>query len=236
MTWSIVKPLGALIWRCSAETTPVVSVRSRPNGLPIATVGSPTCRPLDVPSCSGCRSTPLGSIFSSARSVDLSTPSDLAPRGVAPSPKRTLTFVAPSTTCALVAIVPSLSRTKPGAGRDALLLLRDAEVERAAGRALHDLGGDVRDAGRVALVDVARGQDAAGVLARVRGGERRLLDDGRGLVAAADVQHGHRAGHEAAADDAADEGYGKNRAGSLHRWGQASTRGISNSITGPKTS
>ena len=28
--------------RCLAETTPVVSVRSRPNGLPIATIGSPT--------------------------------------------------------------------------------------------------------------------------------------------------------------------------------------------------
>ena len=36
MTLSIAKPLGAWIWRCSAETTPVVSVRSSPNGLPIA--------------------------------------------------------------------------------------------------------------------------------------------------------------------------------------------------------
>ena len=35
-TLSIVKPLGAVIWRCSAEITPVVSVRSRSNGLPIA--------------------------------------------------------------------------------------------------------------------------------------------------------------------------------------------------------
>jgi hypothetical protein len=35
-TLSIVKPLGAVISRCSAEITPVVSVRSRSNGLPIA--------------------------------------------------------------------------------------------------------------------------------------------------------------------------------------------------------
>ena len=48
MTLSIVKPLGAVIERCSAETTPVVSVRSRPNGLPIASVGSPTWTPRGV--------------------------------------------------------------------------------------------------------------------------------------------------------------------------------------------
>ena len=38
----IVKPLGAEIWRWSAETMPAVTVRSRPKGLPIATTGSPT--------------------------------------------------------------------------------------------------------------------------------------------------------------------------------------------------
>jgi len=42
MTLSIVNPFGALISRCSAETIPVVTVRSSPNGLPIATTGSPT--------------------------------------------------------------------------------------------------------------------------------------------------------------------------------------------------
>ena len=36
MTSSIEKPLGEEISRCSALTTPVVSVRSRPNGLPMA--------------------------------------------------------------------------------------------------------------------------------------------------------------------------------------------------------
>ena len=42
ITWEMEKPLGAWIWRCSAETMPLVTVRSSPNGLPIATTGSPT--------------------------------------------------------------------------------------------------------------------------------------------------------------------------------------------------
>jgi len=46
-TLLIVKPLGAWIWRCRAEITPVVSVRSRSNGFPIAYTGSPTWAPLD---------------------------------------------------------------------------------------------------------------------------------------------------------------------------------------------
>ena len=50
MTPSISKPLGAWIERRVADTTPVVSVRSSPNGLPIAIVGSPTCTVRDVPS------------------------------------------------------------------------------------------------------------------------------------------------------------------------------------------
>ena len=41
----IVNPFGALIWRWTAETIPAVAVRSRPNGLPIATTGSPTLTP-----------------------------------------------------------------------------------------------------------------------------------------------------------------------------------------------
>ena len=43
ITLSISKSFGAWIWRCSADTTPVVSERGSPNGLPIAAVGSPTC-------------------------------------------------------------------------------------------------------------------------------------------------------------------------------------------------
>ena len=42
ITLEIEKPFGAWIWRCRAETMPLVTVRSRPKGLPIATTGSPT--------------------------------------------------------------------------------------------------------------------------------------------------------------------------------------------------
>ena len=65
------------IWRWTAEMTPVVSVRSRPNGLPIASAGSPTATSLEMPSSSACRSSPSGSTSSSARSVDGSAPGDL---------------------------------------------------------------------------------------------------------------------------------------------------------------
>src|SRR5829696_8862468 len=42
MTLLTEKPLGAVMRRCLADTMPVVSVRSRPNGLRIEIVGSPT--------------------------------------------------------------------------------------------------------------------------------------------------------------------------------------------------
>ena len=42
MTWSISTPLGARMWRPRPETMPRSAVRSRPNGLPIATAVSPT--------------------------------------------------------------------------------------------------------------------------------------------------------------------------------------------------
>ena len=42
----IEKPLGAVIVRPSAETMPLVTVPSSPNGLPMAIAGSPGCRVL----------------------------------------------------------------------------------------------------------------------------------------------------------------------------------------------
>ena len=73
-TLSMAKPFGALMRRWTAEMTPVVSVRSRPKGLPIAIVGSPTWAALLSPSCSGCRSSPEVSTRRTARSVDRSCP------------------------------------------------------------------------------------------------------------------------------------------------------------------
>ena len=53
ITSEIEKPLGAWIWRWSAETMPLVTVRSRAKGLPMATTGSPTCTLAESPSGSG---------------------------------------------------------------------------------------------------------------------------------------------------------------------------------------
>jgi hypothetical protein len=114
ITLSIAKPLGAVSFRWSAETTPVVSVRSSPNGLPIATVGSPTCTVSEFPSSSGLRSrfSASTSTRSRARSVSASFPIGVAAT-VWSSENVTRMSVAASTTCALVRISPSSSITKP---------------------------------------------------------------------------------------------------------------------------
>ncbi len=54
ITLVIEKPSGASIWRCRAETMPLVTVRSSPKGLPIATTGSPTSISEELPRVSGC--------------------------------------------------------------------------------------------------------------------------------------------------------------------------------------
>ena len=100
ITSSIEKPLGEAISRWSALTTPTVSVRSRPNGLPIAYAGSPTSTLLESASASGLRL--LAETFRSARSVEASSPTSLA-SSASPSPILALIWpLAPSTTCALV--------------------------------------------------------------------------------------------------------------------------------------
>ncbi len=96
-TLSIVKPLGAVIWRCSAEITPVVSVRSRSNGLPIAYTGSPTWTALESPSVSGCSVRPSVEMCSTARSLEGSLPTTLASTDL-PFSKLTVTLTAFSTT------------------------------------------------------------------------------------------------------------------------------------------
>ena len=100
MTSSIWNPSGAWMRRWSADTTPVVSVRSRPNGLPIATVGSPTFTSADEPSASGRSFAPSPSTRSSATSVDTSRPTISASR-TSSSANWTCTSRASWTTCAL---------------------------------------------------------------------------------------------------------------------------------------
>ena len=75
---AIVKLFGAVISRCSALTIPLVTVSSRPNGLPIATTPSPTWTALESPSWSGSSSEAGASTFSTARSVEGSVPTTRA--------------------------------------------------------------------------------------------------------------------------------------------------------------
>ena len=112
MTSEIVKPLGALIWRCRAEMMPEVTVRSSPYGLPIAIAPSPTLTSSELPSVRGLASTLEGSTERTATSVESSTPSTFA-GSASPSPNFTVTDEEPSTTCALVRTWPSLSMRIP---------------------------------------------------------------------------------------------------------------------------
>src|SRR4026207_415302 len=45
----IAKPFGDVIWRFSAETMPALALRSRPNGVPIATTPAPPPSPAEAP-------------------------------------------------------------------------------------------------------------------------------------------------------------------------------------------
>ena len=115
ITLSIVKLLGDWIWRWRAETIPAVTVRSRPNGLPIATTGSPTFTCEESPSGIGWSSFAGALTLSTAMSVDSSLPTTWAGIGDETSlrPSVTSTFEAPLTTWALVRMCPAWSITKP---------------------------------------------------------------------------------------------------------------------------
>ncbi len=97
MTWSIVKRFGAVMSRCTALTIPEVTVRSSPNGLPIATTGSPTATLSELPSGRGVSALAEASTRSTARSVDGSVPTTSA-LTVSRFEKLTVTSLAPSTT------------------------------------------------------------------------------------------------------------------------------------------
>ncbi len=113
ITFEIEKPLGAWIWRCSAETMPLVTVRSSPNGLPIATTGSPTWSWEECPSGSGWSWSAGASTLNSARSVAGSAPITRAVWVASEEPSLTWIRVAPETTWLLVRTWPSVSSTNP---------------------------------------------------------------------------------------------------------------------------
>src|SRR6478736_5667898 len=108
----IVKLFGACIDRWRALTIPLVTVSSRPNGLPIATTPCPTATASELPSVRGCRTELGASSFSTARSVEASLPTSVA-LYVAPFHIFTEMDCAPSTTCSFVITWPLSSRTKP---------------------------------------------------------------------------------------------------------------------------
>ena len=100
--------LGKL--RDRADTIPAVTVLSNPKGLPIAATHSPTFNLLESPIFKTGRS--LASILIMAMSVFLSEPRTL-PLNSRLSVKRTINSSAPSTTCALVMMIPSGETINP---------------------------------------------------------------------------------------------------------------------------
>ena len=133
---------------------PVVTVRSSPNGLPIATTGSPTSTFDESASVSGVSASGLASTLSRAMSVDGSLPTSVAFR-VSSFENRTSIEVAPSMTWKFVAMCPCLSSTKPDPSAVARLL----ELARDRGRG-GDRGRDLHDAGAAALVDLVHRERA----------------------------------------------------------------------------
>ena len=152
ITLEIEKPLGARISRATADTIPVVTVRVKPNGLPIATTGSPTCAELESPSGTGRALLILsGSTLSTARSVDGSRPLTVALTGSPSSSKLTVTSLGPSTTWRVGHDRAVVVHQEARAGGGALLLLRKAEER---GLLLHPARGDERHAATLFAVDL----------------------------------------------------------------------------------
>jgi hypothetical protein len=111
ITSSISRPVRARNERPSAEITPVVTVDSKPSGLPIATASWPRRKRLESPSVAAgrLRTAPARS---SARSVSGSSPSSRASM-LRPSGSVSRNSRAPSTTWLLVSTSPSGEMTTP---------------------------------------------------------------------------------------------------------------------------
>lgn len=94
------------------ETTPVVRVRSRPKGLPMAMARCPIRRSALLPSSTGMRLLPARSTRRTARSLGGSTPTRVASTSL-PSPRTTLMRSALAMTWWLVTMWPWSSQRKP---------------------------------------------------------------------------------------------------------------------------
>ncbi len=224
ITLRIGKPFGASIWRWSAETIPVVTVRENPNGLPIAIDESPTFTLLESPSGRGTSSASSGSTLSTARSLEGSRPFTSAFTKSSSSPNRTSTSLAPSTTWALVTIVPSLSTTNPDPVARSAVLFGKAERGLLAGA--DATSADEDHAATLVLVDVrdAAGPAVAGVVGRLGRHARLGHDLARGVAGVDHVggdQHGAQHENDEAAEQAGEE-VGARRGVRVH--GQGSRR------------
>ncbi len=103
-------PASSVIDRPRALTIPLVTVESRPNGLPTATTTWPT-RSLSL-SPRGRAVRLLDWMLTTAVSIEVSTPTTV-PGVVEPSGSVTVTWLADPTTCPAVRIRPEVSTTKP---------------------------------------------------------------------------------------------------------------------------
>ena len=111
ITSSISRPVRARSERPSAETTPAVTVDSKPSGLPIATTSWPRRSRLESPSVAA-GSVTGASTRTSARSVSGSSPTTRAVR-LRPSVVISSTRAAPPTTWLLVSTRPSGATMTP---------------------------------------------------------------------------------------------------------------------------
>ena len=111
ITSSISRPVLERSDRPSADTTPAVTVDSKPSGLPIATTSWPRRSPLELPSRAAGRET-SSMMRSKARSVCGSSPSTRA-LTVRVSASASRTVEAPWTTWLLVSTRPSGEITTP---------------------------------------------------------------------------------------------------------------------------
>src|SRR5215467_14214613 len=105
-------PAGSDTVRPTADTMPLVTLLVRPNGLPIANTMSPTATLLESANVAGL-SPDASPTWITARSSGGYAPTSVAFRVFAEPAGETWNVVADPTTCALVTMLPLLSKTTP---------------------------------------------------------------------------------------------------------------------------
>ncbi len=199
MTLLMRLPSAATIVCWSADTLPLVSVRSSPKGLPMVSVGSPTRTDVESPRVRGTiGSTPCMSDAQHRQVVVLVDGDDsgAADGRVLELDGDPLGAIGAVDDVVVGEDVAETVDEEAGAG-GGLALAGVEEVERAV-HLLDELGADEHDPGREAIVDLQR-RLAGDWVGRLLGHQRRLVDDRLGVAAAGDPGHEQRnTDHEAA--------------------------------------